>query len=183
MWAQLVACGSAPLQLPKAARKRATSAVALKTVAMLLRGLGLKDHIVGDRLAAREQRVRLVIAWLAQLAQTNDGMCRLVCVSLEVPLLLRMIQADPFLPRTVALPLHNLYLTLMSDQSFKLSLAVGYAKAYRAVSRAYGQGYGTAESSIYSLSVQFLNREVFVADIVRDHGFFERVVCAVCVTR
>jgi hypothetical protein len=179
VWMQLAACGTALLPVPKAARKRAASAVALKTTAVLLRGSGLKVNVVGDRLSAREQRVRMVIAWLAQLAQTNDGMGRLVCVSLSVPLLLRMIQVDPFLPRTVAVPLHNLYLTLMSDQSFKLSLAVGYAKSYRAVARAYGQGYGTAESSIYSLSVQFLNREVFVADIVRDHGFFERVICAV----
>lgn len=51
-------------------------------------------------------------------------------------------------------------------QSFKYAVAQSYASTYLSVTRDYGAGVGMAEFSLYSLSVQFLNRSSFVNDLV-----------------
>jgi hypothetical protein len=51
-------------------------------------------------------------------------------------------------------------------QSFKASIAQSYASTYLKVSDDFGHGVGVAEHSLYTLSVQFLNRSSFVNDLV-----------------
>lgn len=62
--------------------------------------------------------------------------------------------------------LHTLYLFLMADQMFKCQVAQSYAITYRDVTRDYAIGVGVSEFSLYSLSVQFLNRPSFVNELV-----------------
>lgn len=100
------------------------------------------------------------------------------------------------LPKDMVSALHTLYLFLMADQvgtqghtqpfqtfppgqpdslllpfsppvqSFKCAVAQSYAGTYLEVTRDYGCGVGMAEFSLYSLSVQFLNRATFVHHLV-----------------
>jgi hypothetical protein len=151
----------------------------LKSLAGLLQLSGLKVSVVNKLMINREVRVRAALSWLTTLSQTNDGMCRMVSLCLSVPILLRILEVDPYLSRKVAEPLHNLFLSLMADQFFKMSLGIAYAQAYVALTKAYGQGYGTAECSIFTLSVQFLNRETFVSEIALNHGFFTAVCTSI----
>ena len=179
LYSEVMSQGTSLLPFPRAQRSKPMSAIVLKTLAEMLRLSGLKVSAASSSLLLREKRVCLAIAWLTQLAQTNDGQCRMICISLAVPLLVRIVRVDPYLPRTVSVPLHNLFLTLMSDQSFKLSLAIAYAQGYRSFSHAYARGFGTSDNSIFTLSVQFLNRELFVSEIVRDHNFFFEIMSAI----
>ena len=179
LYSEVVSQGTSLLPFPRAQRSKPMSAIVLKTLAEMLRLSGLKVSAASRSLLLREKRACLAIAWLTQLAQTNDGQCRMICISLAVPLLVRIVRVDPYLPRTVSVPLHNLFLTLMSDQSFKLSLAIAYAQGYRSFSQAYARGFGTSDNSIFTLSVQFLNRELFVSEIVRDHNFFVEIMSSI----
>jgi hypothetical protein len=131
--------------------------------------------VLDRALAVTERSAIEAIKWLYKVAQTNDGMCRMVCNSLTVPLLLRIIKLDPWLSKPVAAALHNLFLTLMADQSFKMSLAIAYAHGYPTFSKDYGRCAGTQEGAIFGLSVQFLNREMFVAEITEHHRFLQTV--------
>jgi hypothetical protein len=151
----------------------------VRDVAVYLRESGLRLTIL-DRVLLRRETVLIdAINWLYKVSQTNDGMCRLICNSLTVPILVRIVQRDPLLSKPVTAALHNLFLTLMADQTFKMSLALAYSRCYRQFSLLYGKCIGTQENSIYSLSVQFLNRESFVAEIAEHHQFLESVCQAI----
>ena len=141
----------------------------------ILTSLGLNVAVVKRHNMSLEKKVGNIIKWMTELSQTNDGMCRLVCEALAIPLILPILQVDPLLPRSVSSSLHNLFLTLMADQSFKLSFAVAYAHGYSAFSSLYGRGFGESEHSIYTLSVQFLNKESYVSDLVWNHNFFQSI--------
>lgn len=147
----------------------------LKTFAEILELAGLNLSMVSTLMIKREKRVRTALSWLATLAQTNDGMCRMVNVCLAKKILLRILKVFPYLPKAVAMRFHDLFLSLMADQYFKMSLAIAYAESYAAISKAYGQGHGTSEFSIFSISVQFLNREIFVSEIVLNHSLFTAI--------
>jgi hypothetical protein len=109
----------------------------LKSIAELLQASGLKVSVVNEMMMNREVRVRAALSWLTTLSQTNDGMCRMVSLCLSVPILLRILEVDPYLSRNIAEPLHNLFLSLMADQFFKMSLGIAYAKSYVALTKVY----------------------------------------------
>ena len=91
----------------------------------------------------------------------------------------RLLRAHGRLGKPLASGLHALYLFLMADQVFKARVARAYADTYLAVAREYGAGVGVAESSLYSLSVQFLNRPAFVNELVGCVSSMEFVVVMV----
>ena len=62
---------------------------------------------------------------------------------------------------------------------FKKSLAIAYAEGYLVFTQAYGCGYGTSDYSIFSLSVQFLNRDFLVSEIVENHHFFLNICLSI----
>ena len=98
--------------------------------------------------------------------------CRMVSQSLSVDVLVRILTIFPYLSKKISEPLHNLFLSQMADKMFKKNLAIAYAEGYALFTQAYGRGYGTTECSIFSLSVQFLNRDFLVSEIVDGHDFF-----------
>ena len=86
--------------------------------------------------------------------------------ALTRPVLELLLRADAHIPKSLALALHSLYLTLMADQRFKMDIAKSYTAVYRQITRDFASGVGMADSSLYTLSVQFLNRATFVTDLV-----------------
>ena len=103
----------------------------------------------------------------------------MVSLCLSVDVLLRVLTVFPYLPKSISEPLHNLMLSQMADKMFKKDLAVAYAEGYVLFTQAYGRGYGTVDFSIYSLSVQFLNRDFLVSEIVDRHDFFANLCVAI----
>ena len=103
----------------------------------------------------------------------------MVSLCLSVDVLLRILTVFPYLPKSISEPLHNLMLSQMADKMFKKDLAIAYAEGYVLFTQAYGRGYGTVDFSIYSLSVQFLNRDFLVSEIVNYHDFFSNLCVAI----
>lgn len=103
----------------------------------------------------------------------------MVSLCLSVTVLLRILTVFPYLPKSISEPLHNLLLSQMADKTFKKDLAIAYAEGYVLFTEAYGRGYGTADFCIYSLSVQFLNRDFLVSEIVDYHDFFANLCVAI----
>jgi hypothetical protein len=129
------------------------------------------EFIVGDE---RSEEVFLIfVAWMTRLASMTDGLCRLICSSFTVERLCEIMTVDCRLKVSQARALHGLFLTLMADISFKHQVAAAYAKALPVFASLYGDGCGSSDSSVFRLSVQFLNRAVFVDEIVKHHNFLE----------
>lgn len=124
-------------------------------------------------------------------------MCRVIS-SLFVPdLLHRLLTVDNYLPKQLTQPLHNLFIgkpslfiaiarraisfmihdidvALMADSVFKQNFSTCYATAYSTMVRSFGEGIGTIESAVFHLSVQFLNRDNYVTQImeVSQHMYY-----------
>jgi len=125
-----------------------------------------------------EQRIVSVVLWLYELAKMSDGMCRLICEALDEDLLVHLLPHIMALSRGMQDAVYDLLLTLMADQSFKIVIAVAYVRSYDAIARIYSTGLGSSTHSVYNLSVQYLNREMFVNEVCYDHGFLETTIKA-----
>jgi hypothetical protein len=125
-----------------------------------------------------QERAVAAVAFLHQLANSSDGMCQLICRVLDEDFLARMLSFHPLLPKELSRAIYDLLLVLMAEQSFKIVIAVAYTQAYPKIARLYGKGLGQSASSAYALSVQFLNREVFVNDVCFAHNFLKVNVTA-----
>jgi len=125
-----------------------------------------------------ELRVVSVVNWLYELAKMSDGMCRLICNALDEDLLVHLLPHIMALSRDMQDAVYDLLLTLMADQSFKIVIAVAYVRSYDAIARIFSTGLGSIKHSVYNLSVQYLNREMFVNEVCYEHSFLETTIKA-----
>lgn len=77
---------------------------------------------------------------------------------------------DALAPRKLANSMHALYLELMADEFFKVEMSRSYVTVYRGMGHRYVRGLGSTDNSLYTLSVQFLNREKFVSMLSEEHS-------------
>uniref|UniRef100_A0A7R9U7G2 E3 ubiquitin-protein ligase n=1 Tax=Pinguiococcus pyrenoidosus TaxID=172671 RepID=A0A7R9U7G2_9STRA len=113
-----------------------------------------------------------VIKFLHSSAQLSDGVCRLVAREFSDEVLLKLFELDAYLPRPSKDYVNSLYLHLMSDAPFKRRLARVYAMAFPTITTSFQRGFGLIDNSIYSLSVQFLNRAMFVIALREERDFY-----------
>jgi len=99
----------------------------------------------------------------------------MICAALTIDHLRDIYVTDPRLPKSIAMNLHHLFLTLMADQEFKIASSKAYALAFSRVAKLYVNGIGTQENCLFSLSVQFLNRSIYVDKMVYNYGFLKEV--------
>jgi hypothetical protein len=112
-----------------------------------------------------------VIAWLHKIGEAGDGLCRLICNSYTISKLSSLLVTDPYIPKDVVLPLHGMFLTLMADATLKISFSRAYSLACPKVAVTYSKGIGTNENSLFSMSVQFLNRDTYVAGMILEYDY------------
>jgi hypothetical protein len=141
-----------------------------------LNGYNVYVGYASDKL--KNNRMVASISFLYELAQRNDGMCRLICSVLDDDLLTRLLSNVLYLSKDLAKILFDLFLILMSDQAFKMVIAVAYTRAYAPIARLYARGLGISSYNVYGLSVQFLNREIFVNEVCYAHSFLKGCVAA-----
>jgi hypothetical protein len=121
-----------------------------------------------------EQDMIRIANWLYKLAQCNDGFCTLICTQFARPCLDDILSSDPLFSKAFATSFHNMLLNLMANYPFKMSVAVSYASTYSTVASLYGEaGQGLSDNSLYTISVQYLNRISFVSEISLYHDFME----------
>jgi len=142
-----------------------------------LRGFNAMVGYISDK--AKDERMVAAVSFLHQLALSNDGMCGFICSVLDDDLLTRILALHPLLPKELAKTIFDLLLVLMAVQSFKIVIAVAYTRAYPKIARLYGKGLSQSTTSAFALSVQFLNREVFVNDVCFAHDFLKVNISAI----
>ena len=147
---------------------------------------GIECEIAGaDSKSAIALCIQLV-AWMLGVCQQSDGLTRVLCNELiktdelvEVSFLETLILRDVLLPSCLTSQLHDLYIRLLVDSDFKRHYAIAYAKTYVGVYGAYLEDSpklnldSLETSTIFGLSVQFLNRALFVEMLVKEHALLE----------
>jgi len=71
--------------------------------------------------------------------------------------------------------MHSMFLTLLAGPIFKGKLSEAYCDTYTLFSSQFAKGVGSSECSCYTLSVQFLNRQVFVWDLVSNRNLLQHM--------
>ena len=144
----------------------------------VFRQFGFKYCLATSTTVSMEMQVISTIKWLSKLSQTSDDMCELIGLSFSSEVLVQLIGYDPYLTVPMQQALHDLLVNLMSNKSFKGIVAHSYAQSYEDLATAYGTGLGVADSSFYTISVQYLNRENFVMEMSRRDSFMLRICIA-----
>lgn len=151
--------------------------------AKILTDRGLVCSIKTRQNLRNEQRANAVIKLIASLAESCDPLCDQVAtgisgrgVSSTLPPLVRADLKLPF-KFTCSDPhaWHGLLLTLLAQPSFKAALAEAYCDTYTTSCRIYSRGVGILDRSVFTLSVQFLNRGKYVQDLVRDRNLLSHL--------
>ena len=138
---------------------------------LYLRRKGLHVAALSQTELKRRDAVIGALDWLQKIALINDGLCKLICQSLDVPALTKMMEVDLKLDKQISKRFHNLVLTLMADHSLKMKVAIAYAKSFTVLSNLYGKGFGIGGNCAFNLSVQFLNREQYVNEMSFIYNF------------
>ena len=141
-----------------------------------LRDISIKSYLILERDCRTRHAIYCIVNWLNDIAETSDGVCKLVSHHLYLELLMTLMKTDPYLPSKLRLSLHHLYITLMADQDFKQLAAIAYSKSFAEMATAHAAGIGGSEHSLFGLSVQFLNRESIVIEISANYGFLYQVM-------
>lgn len=141
---------------------------------------GFKGRIFSKVDEMRYNAILENLKWLQTVALSCDGLCYLISQSFDTNKLCLTFQHEMNLDRQISRCFHNLLLSLMADQSFKLTVAVAYASSYRKLCHDFSEGAGIHGTTLYNLSVQFLNRELFVHEISYHHNFLSEATSALC---
>jgi hypothetical protein len=142
-----------------------------KEIACYLTEKGLFAGFTSNIIIEKEKEIISIFDWLFEIVQKSDSICRMVCNSLEIKILTKILETESFLSKKLVKSIHNLFLTLMADHEFKKSLSIAYANGFTKFSHDFGRGIGMNENCVYTLSVQFLNRDKLV-DYISDHCSF-----------
>jgi hypothetical protein len=134
-----------------------------------VRALTKKDEL-------RYENVLGSINWMESMSLACDGMCRLIGNSINPDFLKQIIFYDMFFDKQFSKAFHNLLLSLMADQPFKMTSGIAYTNAYQTLCKDFAKGHGLTGSTMFNLSVQFLNREVFVHEICYHYSFLDEAI-------
>lgn len=147
---------------------------------------GIECVVVGADSKAGIALCIQVVKWMLGVCQQSDGLTRVLCNELvkkdgrvNVSFLETLILRDVLLPSCLTSQLHDLYIRLLVDSEFKRHYAIAYAKTYVGVYGAYLEDSpklnldALETSTIFGLSVQFLNRALFVEMLVKEHSLLE----------
>ncbi len=126
--------------------------------------------IRGRRLVARYRRASTLLSWMLALSRTCSAFSHLVADRFDESTLEQLMLCDAYFPATLRQSLHDLYLELMANQPFKKCIALAYARTLIPVTKDYAKGIGRADSCLNCLSVQFMNRKLFVDYLIEERG-------------
>ena len=132
----------------------------------ILASAGIPCSIKTLRQLQDEQRAYAILEWLGHIARC-DAFCAQISLAVSQDRhLIPMLKSDLRLPRRITRAYHSLQLTLLVVPDFKKQLANSYCDTYEMVTAEFAKGIGKVECSSYTLSVQFLNRQTYVQDLV-----------------
>ena len=116
-----------------------------------------------------EQRALSVLQWISVVAGTCDPLCQTVAENvLTRRHLAKLLQSDHILSTRIKKVWYSFLLKLLAIRSFKTNLGRAYGMVYRTITKHYAEGRsgGALETSAYTLSVQFLNQDKYLLDLI-----------------
>lgn len=163
----------------------ATSEVAsllIKRMAVLKRR-GFNCRIMTLKEIQQEQQAVAIIQWLSALAFSCDPLCQTVADYIHPEKHLEpLLKADFLLSSRFTKGWYSLLLTLLAVPAFKSKLGAAYCETYAKLTADCATGMGVLERSAYTLSVQFLNRDTYVLDLVSNRDLLSRLGKALLAT-
>ncbi len=156
--------------------KSGLSAATVSLLVPLIKNRGFTVRIMNRSDELCYEGVYTAVNWLQSLSIACDGMCRLIGRSITYTKLKEILDFDMLFDKQFSRSFHNLLLSLMADQPFKMCAGIAYTKSYKRLCNDYSKGQGLTGSTMFNLSVQFLNRETFVHEICYHHGFLQQAI-------
>jgi Putative zinc finger in N-recognin (UBR box) len=131
----------------------------------------------------QEQQAIAVIQWMATLAFTCDPLCQTVANYIHPDRHLSpLLKADFILSKRFTKAWYSLLLNLLAVPAFKSNLGAAYCNTYDKLTDECSKGKGVIERSAYALSVQFLNRDSYVMDLVSNRDLLSKLGKALLTT-
>ena len=130
---------------------------------------GFSCRIVTLQELQLEQRTLSVLQWMSVLAGTCDPLCQTVAENVMTQRhLVQLLQSDHVLSTRVKKAWYSFLLKLLAIRTFKTNLGRAYGMVYRGITSHYARGRsgGALDTSAYSLSVQFLNQDKYLLDLI-----------------
>lgn len=146
--------------------------------ALIFKERGFNTSVQTRREIQIEQKAIAVLHWLSIVARSCDILCEVVAHSIGEKHLSPLLNTDLKLPRKLTESWHALLLTLLAIPKFKADLAAAYCDSYGKITNEYANGVGVLDCSCFTLSVQFLNREKYVKELVKRKGLLEQLTKA-----
>jgi len=148
-----------------------------------LKRSGFNCKIMTLKELQQEQQAIAVIQWMSALAFSCDPLCQTVADYIHPEKHLEpLLKADFLLSSRFTKGWYSLLLTLLAVPAFKSKLGAAYCETYGKLTEACAMGRGVLERSAYTLSVQFLNRDTYVLDLVSNRDLLSRLGKALLAT-
>jgi hypothetical protein len=135
----------------------------------IVRGMNIEDE-------NRYTALTSSLLWMENLSLACDGMCYLIGNVISPDLLKSILFYDMFFDKSFSKLFNNLLLSLMALQPFKMTAGIAYCLSYTKLCYDFAKGHGVSGSTMFNLSVQFLNREVFVHEICYHYSFLSEAM-------
>ena len=146
-----------------------------KIMAETLVECGARVALLDQRTIDQSKLLVFSVKWLAMVSQLSDGICSMICAAFSNERLCDLMRSDALIPKQLGDEIHSLYLTLMANQAFKSKVAMAYSQVIEEYATQYGGGVGNSETSLFAISVQFLNRFSIVEEMEKRHGFLKKL--------
>ncbi|CAB9520261.1 protein ligase UBR1 [Seminavis robusta] len=144
---------------------------------------GLNCRIMTLQELQQEQQAIAVIQWVATVAFSCDPLCQTVANYINPQRhLVPLLHADFILSSRFTKAWYALLLNLLAVPAFKSNLGAAYCDTYDKLAEECSKGKGATERSAYALSVQFLNRDTYVLDLVSNRDLLSKLGKALLTT-
>ena len=155
---------------------------------LVKRAVALKRHrfycrIVTLQELQEEQQAIAVMQWMSSLAFSCDPICQTIAEYMRPQQhLIPLLEADFVLSARFTKIWYSLLLTLLAVPAFKTNLGTAYCATYDKLTEESSKGKGVLERSAYALSVQFLNRDAYVLDLVTKRDLLAKLARSLLAT-
>jgi hypothetical protein len=137
--------------------------------------VGMHAVVSNAKMIERENQLLLIIGWVSKMSGANDDICEIIGESFDIKSLCSIIQHHPRLPARVQNALNDLFVNVMSNKKFKTQMSIAYSIVYKDIAKLFSQLHGCADSSVFTMSVQFLNRENLVSNMCLNYKFMRNI--------
>jgi hypothetical protein len=139
---------------------------------------GYRVRMVSNTFRRKQAIIIKLLKFFQSLSSTCDEISSVICEPFTILFLIDLFKENISLDKELTKTFNHFILALMPHPDFKMKAAVAYAEVYESITEKYEQNFGLSAGPInlFTLSVQFLNREQFIDELVNHYSFFQKVL-------